>query len=973
MKKLYLLSLLAAASFGSLYAAKVSVKLNSISRTMTLTEKATGATIEIGEASSYTYQFDAEPGLYVITGYAADSTTVNGTIELTITNDSIQSYTIQTVTAYATNKDAEGNVWKVGQDYTVEATLSSREGEPRIFTQGHGTGNNANYQTFLIFNGDSYIVNLIPSEARSAEGYLSFTKSGTVTNNANANGAIPMGAEFRVSVPLDAEFSLGSKTSHFVDFQIIEPTSIDTVESSRNFHYFIATGSQFNYRTWRSGGLTNAGVFTLPIVETDRPVLSFTDADYSAKDPKFIDRDITANNKYNIADIFVNINERGHLKLNQGETYNAMAVRNWQIIDGTTSNYFIEPDYHYTILNLEGQVDNSVITIEQGQPGSAWATMKAIGNGSAIVLVTYDALAAHTYSKAERKDFVGGAYWSAIWPENTAAYVVTVGQGETGIVSNMTVNEGKNPTSLKLAGDHVDAECDVFYYLKGEAGFVYTFKPEGVAKVEIAYPTIGAQMATYSGFGTEGVTANEDGSYTILLKQGRQIVRMSNTSGAAEYQVLTAKEVDYTLSNLTDPEKETFEAGDQVAVLFDHLYHPANKMSGIHNFNATIQYDVIPDGVKVAKGTANQYQFAATEKAQTYTFTLPEDWDGTALTFSQGTIKLGGWGDPIGNYRATSRTNGRNANFTAVQNTSLLCVLPDITIEGETASVELTVADFEDNDEISIDAATGIFAPEEDEFNYWNSGSYTFATYCDDWGVKYFYDIVVTNSTSSVYEDLSDQYNSAAGSAKSGKNYAVWYNNFHGNEKVYFSQATQPTGFYVTNTAWVVSAIINGDKMSVEADGSIGKPFADGDKLTLSITGYDENDESVGTIVYTLAEAIDTVLYYVKDWRWVDLSSLPESTISVGFTLSSTKVSSYGMTTPSYFCLDDFGGVAPEADAEMETLILQTENPSGIESLHPENASPILRSMDLYGRRIQQQRGISIIRQDNGQARKVCH
>lgn len=966
MKKIYMALLTALLCASNMFAAQVTVKMNSTSRTMQLVNKTTATPVEVGEPTSYTYTFTADAGTYVLTSYASNGTTVNGTIELTITDEAEQTFTIQTCTAYATNKNADNATWEYGTDYTINISVAGKDGSSRVITLGNST--TAGRKTFNVLNGDSYVACFIPSDAHKAENFLTLEKTGTVTANPTISGAIPVGADLVITAPADAQFVLATKSAHFVDYKTVEPKSVTTEGANKVYTYFLADAQQYNYRTWKEGGVTNAGVIKMFADEAKRPSLNFTSDDYATISPSYIDRDVTSNSKYNVADIFVNINERGHLKLNQGDTFDAMAYRSWEVVDGTTSNYFVEPDYHYTILNLNGEKDNSVVTVEQGQAGSQWATLKAVGNGAAIVLVTYDALVANQYTDATKKDMAGGQNWSAIWPENTAAYVVTVGQPSTGIKPNMVVNEGKNTTTLKLAGDNVDAECDVFYYLKGEEGYAYTFNPEGVASIEVAYPTIGAQMATYNGFATDGVTKNEDGSYTILLKQGRQIVKLTDANGNSEYQVLTAKEVAYTLSNLTNAESETFAAGDKVAVTFDTLYHPANKLAGIHNFNAIIEYTQLPEGAKAVKGTANQYQFAATEKAQTYTVTLPADWDGvTPLTISGGALRLGMFGDPIGNHRNTSRANGRNANFTAVLNTSLLCVLPAIEIANPTATV--AVADFED----IVIPSSGVCTPEdeEDETCYWNSGDYTFSTYTDDWG--YYYDFAVTNSTSDKYASLTDQYNSAAGSAKSGSNYAVWYSNFYGSEGIYLPDAMKVSGFYVTNTAWVVDAILNGDGMSQEADGTKGKPFGykgAEDKLTLVITGYDEDLEETGKVEYTLAEVKGNTLYYVKDWRWVDLTSLGDKVINVQFAINSTKCNSYGPTTPTYFCMDDFGGVAPETDAEMATEDI-TDITTGITNI--QHSAPNAQLYDLLGRRANAAKGVRIIRMNNGTVRKVLN
>lgn len=41
-----------------------------------------------------------------------------------------------------------------------------------------------------------------------------------------------------------------------------------------------------------------------------------------------------------------------------------LALRNWEIINSITANYFIEPDYTYTVTNLNGEADNSVVTVD---------------------------------------------------------------------------------------------------------------------------------------------------------------------------------------------------------------------------------------------------------------------------------------------------------------------------------------------------------------------------------------------------------------------------------------------------------------------------------------------------------------------------------------------------------------------------------------------------------------------------------
>lgn len=1355
MKRFYMLMLTSIMTLG-LLAANVKVAMNNTSKTMTLAEKASGNAVEVGEPSGTTYEFETAPGTYVLTAYGIDGTTVNGTIELTVKDAAEQQlFSVLTCTAYVTNSG-----WTEGTDYTLVVDVNSREGVKQVITIGNST--TAGRKTFLALNGNSYYASFVPNAAHEAEGYMTLHKAGTLTGGVNVSGAIPVGADYSVTLPAAADFELGMKFAHFINFTKVEPTGTNISGNTKTINYRLANGQVYNYRTWCEGGLTQGGYFTMNTDATKCPQLSFSDADYAAFGAKTVKHDVAWNGGYETGDIFVNINERGHLRMNVGDTFNAHAMRTWQLTDNSTNNYFIEPDFHYTVINPDGTPSTGVIEIENANTTtSPWSKIKAVGNGTAIVLVTYDAIGLNFYAsgKTTKTPYMGGEYWSAIWPENTAAYVVTVGDADSSISPNMVINEDYNTGALKNAGKYVDAEHDVFYYLDTEEGYTYTFTPEGVNDVQIAYPAIGAQMATYSGFAPDGVTKNADGSYSILLKEGRQIVRLTDADGNSIYQVLTAKACHREITNVKNPGSSVFQRGDQVKIQYSGLRHPANKLAGIYNMSGYVTYNGTPNGSSLILGSG-QYTFGSAASAQAVTIDIPADFEGNQLVLDDGVIQVNGYGDPIGNHRHIDPVGGRSANFTAVAHKTYFGAIPDViipvsdtrnilaainitpaeagillkdangkvvvknkengkypislgvytyeakcdgykvlrgtftvpddaadeitvditldkasenawdgktmtepsavedvyqittgaelawfannvsvaknytakavlcndidlaghdwtpiggtaaasafkgtfdgqgntvsgiyvnstatykaffgytsaatianlTVEGDVISTAnyaagavayanatvitnvtnkvkvsgkqyvggitsyaagattidrcgndadisgtsnyvagitpymaaattvvsncyntgvihggsyvstlvgnvankagvvrnclalgrvegnastgnvyantqpdregiannyviknytcgadyetlvteeqlasgevayllgeawgqeigvdavpvlggmevlydeethtyrnekaaVAVADFED---IEVDA-TGVCTPEdeEDETCYWNSGDYTFTTYTDDWGTKYYYDFIVTNSTSDTYASLADQYNSAAAGAKSGSNYAVWYDNFYGSEGIYLPDAMKVSGFYVTNTAWVVDAIFNGDGMSIEEDGTKGQPFGYNgaeDKLTLVITGYDMDFEETGKVEYTLAESKDDKISYVKDWRWVDLTSLGDNVVNVTFSISSTKTNDYGSTTPSYFCMDDFGGVAPEQDAEMAVV---EKVPTGIINANAAAIANIQR-FDLMGRRTNNTRGINIIRMSNGTVRKVA-
>ena len=666
----------------------VIVKMNAVSRTMTIKPVDTDETIEIGTPSiSYEYSLELNPGKYEVTGYGTDGNTVNGKIMINVTDSlTTQQFTVITCTAYVTNKLENGSTpWNIENgDYALKVKVNTREGEK--IEQTPGTSVTANRYTFLALNGNSYNVAFEPSEKHQAEGYMTLYRGGTLTANVNVTGAIPVGGDFSITIPAEAELEVGMKFTHFTDFTRIEPKSVENAKGGKTYNYILANGQVYNYRTWKSGGLTHGGYFTMNATDSSKcPIISFIDSDYAKADPKAINHSPQSNNGYETGDLLLNINPEHHLKLAVGDEFLVHGMRMWELTDNSTNNYFFEPDFHYTILGTDFKPSTNIIGIENCLENgtSAWSKITAKGTGTAIVLVTYDGINLNYYNNADKKDYLGGEYWGAIWPENTGVFVVTVGEDRSSVVPNMTVNEKYNMDALRLAGNNVDAEHDVFYYLDSEEGFNFTFKPEGVASIDIATPVVTETEMKYSGFTHNGVVKNEDGSYTILLKEGKTIVRMTDASGKSSFQVLRAKPCHREITNQTRPGSSIFQPGDQVKIQYSGLYHPSNKIAGIYNMSAYVTYNGTPNGSSLILGSG-QYTFGSAASAQAVTVEIPADYDVTEhpqLIMDEGVIQVNGYGDPIGNHRNTSPTAGRSPNFTAVPHKTYFGSIPDIKID----------------------------------------------------------------------------------------------------------------------------------------------------------------------------------------------------------------------------------------------------------------------------------------------------
>lgn len=556
----------------------------------------------------------------------------------TVAGKTLDSGTLSSLTGEGT----EENPYVITMTYNKGTELTSQ-------TAAYETTLNSHYVKFQTGNG---LAN--PDEALDYSEELTFCLTGTLGSAATYYTVSPF--NMSVTVPSKAELFVGEKTKHYLPFKEVE-YSKKTVhaDETTTYQYILASGQTYNYRVSGEGYLTYGNKFT---VKSGMEPIAITEEQLTG-DAKEIDHDVTGNSGYNVADIYLNINDQNYLQLNQGETYQIVNLRNWEAVDTIINNYFIEPDYHYTVIDENGNASDVVTVDENG-------VITANTEGTAIVLVTYDAMTVYDN------------FYSAIWPENTGVFVVSVGAEESGIDLNMLLNEeNETDESLagsKLSGKKVDAELDVFYYKKGEAGAYYSFTPTEGSEVTLLTPTVTDSALTYQGgFGSDGVTKQGD-TYTVCLKQGRNIVKVTK-DGKSEYQVLTAKEVSYQIKNVTNPGQEIMP-GDTVTVTFDTVYHPVNKLAGVYNMSAKLLYTA-PESVTVA-ASANQYAFAS--KAQTLTVTIPEDYNQDTVTLTEGKIYVSGFGDPYGNHRGITYTEGKNPNFTAQMRKADFAVLPDVEI-----------------------------------------------------------------------------------------------------------------------------------------------------------------------------------------------------------------------------------------------------------------------------------------------------
>jgi len=155
-------------------------------------------------------------------------------------------------------------------------------------------------------------------------------------------------------------------------------------------------------------------------------------------------------------------------------------------------------------------------------------------------------------------------------------------------------------------------------------------------------------------------------------------------------------------------------------------------------------------------------------------------------------------------------------------------------------------------------------------------------------------------------------------------------------------------GFYINNNTYAYQSMLNGD--------AYAKKFTshDTDWFKLSTIGYLEGNIT-DTVDFYLADfrfADSSNAYIIKSWTWLDLTALG-NVDSLVFQMSSSDNGTYGMNTPSYFCMDNFttkNGVG-FADVKQESAIRIYPNPVQ-NTLHIDMSSSISRIqiLDVNGR-----------------------
>ena len=622
------------------------------------------------EAADGAYTIDLAPGAYWADGYDANGD-CNGGVSINVSSEN-NNFKLQRMYQISVSPSK----WVKDTDYTLSLRVTDASGVERSAelgstVDGKGQAWESTRLSCLFVVGDTVSVTATPN-AETHPNYNPATASKTPTMNDSLSLTCKEFVTVTVTAPKGSTIDAGTLAKYYV-FSFLEPFARSVEDGTATFHldkntdYFYRVRHPQGATYWNYVRLSADAAYT--VTEEDLGL----SGDFNKSTIYHFE-----NNIYDRAGIYLNINTKGYKNMAVGDTFELNSFRNWFAIESFMNAKVALPEMHYQVIDVNGNASD-VVTITPNALNSNVAVMEAKHEGTAIVLVTYDAMT-HMVGQTS----TASHRFSAIWPELTGVFVVNVGADGSAIQTNMNLDR-MDAVIEKDEARQLDAEHDILFYT-GTEGASYSFKPEAGCTVSVLRPTVTAASMTYSGgFTNTGVTTAEDGTVTVSgLITGRNIIKVTK-GGLSTYQVVTARGVSYKFVNaegteLTQEELAAIKPGDSVTIQFSNLISPKEKLSGAYNFNFSL-YMQGPDGTFFKSdpgGNFGVYDFSGNPERQKLTVTIPKFWAEETYTLS-GAIKQAGW-PGVPTHRGITYAVGTNPGFDAPKTAGILSRLPEITI-----------------------------------------------------------------------------------------------------------------------------------------------------------------------------------------------------------------------------------------------------------------------------------------------------
>ena len=335
--------------------------------------------------------------------------------------------------------------WKLGEDYTLALRVTDASGAERKAEFGTAVNWGKTDISCLFVVGDTVSVTATPI-AEVHPNFNAATASKTPTMNDSLSLTCKKFVTVKVTAPEGSTIDAGTLTKYYV-FSFMEPITLTTETSSgetakksttatfhfdENTDYFYRVRHPQGATYWNYVRLTADAAYTV----TDED-LGLT-GDFNKSTIYHFE-----NNVHDRAGIYLNINTKGYKNMSVGDTFELNSFRNWFAIESFMNSKVALPEMHYQVIDVTGN-PSDVVTITPDELNSNVAVMEAKKEGTAIVLVTYDAM---THMNGQTS--TASHRFSAIWPELTGVFVVTVGADGSWPTMN-TKSDGKRTYTITV-------------------------------------------------------------------------------------------------------------------------------------------------------------------------------------------------------------------------------------------------------------------------------------------------------------------------------------------------------------------------------------------------------------------------------------------------------------------------------------------------------------------------------------------
>ena len=359
-------------------------------------------------AADGAYTIDLAPGAYWVDGYDANNDR-NGGVVIDVSSDS-SSFKLQRMYQISINP----NSWVKDTDYTLSLRVTDASGAERKAEFGSAVNWGKTYTSCLFVVGDTVSVTATPN-AETHPNYNPATASKTPTMNDSLSLTCKEFVTVTVTAPKGSTIDAGTLAKYYV-FSFLEPFARSVEDGTATFHldkntdYFYRVRHPQGATYWNYVRLSADAAYT--VTEED---LGLT-GDFNKSTTYHFE-----NNVHDRAGIYLNINTKGYKNMSVGDTFELNSFRNWFAIESYMNSKVALPEMHYQVIDENGN-PSTVVSITPNELNSNVAVMEAKKEGTAIVLVTYDAM---THMNGQTS--TASHRFSAIWPELTGVFVVTVG------------------------------------------------------------------------------------------------------------------------------------------------------------------------------------------------------------------------------------------------------------------------------------------------------------------------------------------------------------------------------------------------------------------------------------------------------------------------------------------------------------------------------------------------------------------